>query len=111
MRRPNSMSKVRCGRDASRRRGMTLAELLVATTIMLMIATAVGTLASAVHSTNDFCHGYIVASQHARVVLSRIERTIQSATANEQFPGCLVVAEQAGSQALPSTLVVWSPTG
>jgi prepilin-type N-terminal cleavage/methylation domain-containing protein len=93
-----------------RRRGLTLAELLVATTIMLMIATAVGTLASAVHSTNDFCRGYTVAAQHARVALSRIERNIQTATANEQFPGCLVLTEQAGPDALPTTLVVWSPT-
>ena len=92
------------------RRGLTLAELLVAATIMLMIATAVGTLASAVKSTNDYCHGYTVAAQHARVALSRIERAVQTATASEQFPGCLVVTEQAGSQELPSTLVVWSPT-
>jgi prepilin-type N-terminal cleavage/methylation domain-containing protein len=107
---------VKMGRKKSlaivgRRRGLTLAELLVATTIMLMIATAVGTLASAVHSTNDFCRGYTVAAQHARVALSRIERSIQTATASEQFPGCLVVTEQAGSDALPTALVVWSPTG
>jgi prepilin-type N-terminal cleavage/methylation domain-containing protein len=93
------------------RRGLTLAELLVASTIMLMIATAVATLASTVHSTNDFCQGYVVSAQHARVALSRIERTVVGATANEQFPACIVVTEQAGSQTLPSTLVVWSPAG
>lgn len=92
------------------RSGLTLAELLVASTIMLMIATAVASLAATVHSTNDFCQGYTVAAQHARVTLSRIERAINGVVANEQFPGCLVVAEQAGSQTLPSTLVVWSPT-
>jgi prepilin-type N-terminal cleavage/methylation domain-containing protein len=93
------------------RRGLTLAELLVATTIMLMIATAVATLAASVHSTNDFCKGYVVSAQHARVVLSRIERSVQKSVASEQFPGCLVVTEQAGSQELPSTLVVWCPSG
>jgi hypothetical protein len=93
------------------RSGLTLAELLVASTIMLMIATAVATLASTVHSTNSFCQGYVVSAQHARVALSRIERAVVGATANEQFPGCIVVTEQAGSQTLPSTLVVWSPTG
>jgi hypothetical protein len=82
--------------------------LLVATTIMLMIAMAVATLGDSVHSTNDFCNGYTVSAQHARVALSRIERAVQSATANEQFPGCIVVTEQAGSQELPSTLVVWN---
>lgn len=95
----------------SLRRGLTLAELLVATTIMLMIAGAVATLAATVQSTNDFCRGYTTAGQHARVALSRIERALRQAVANEQFPGCIVVAEQAGGQSLPSTLVVWSPTG
>jgi prepilin-type N-terminal cleavage/methylation domain-containing protein len=92
-----------------RRRGLTLAELLVASTIMLMIATAIGTLTATVHSTNDFCRGYVVSAQHARVALSRIERSLTGAVANEQFPGCIVVTEQAGSQTLPTTLVVWSP--
>ena len=92
------------------RRGLTLAELLVATSIMLMIATAIGTLAATVQTTNSFCQGYTVSAQHARVVLSRIERTVQAATASEQFPGLIVVPEQAGGQELPSTLVVWSPT-
>lgn len=93
------------------RRGLTLAELLVATSIMLMIAAAVGTLASAVQSTNDFCRGYTVAGQHARVALNRIERALSQAIANEQFPGCLVVSEQTGGETLPMTLVVWNPTG
>src|SRR5437773_6120741 len=94
----------------AKRRGMTLAELLIAATIMLMIAAAVGTLASAVKSANDYCKGYTTSAQHARVALSRMERAMMNAYANEQFPGCLVVAEQAGSQTLPNTLVIWNPT-
>ena len=94
----------------SRRNGLTLAELLVATTIMLMIAGAVASLTATVQSTNDYCRGYTVAGQHARVALSRIERALARAQATEQFPGCLVLSEQAGSQILPDTLVVWSPT-
>lgn len=93
------------------RHGLTLAELLIASTIMLMIATAVASLAATVHTTNGFCQGYIVAAQHARVALSRIESAVQSATTSEQFPGCFVVTEQAGSEQLPSTLVVWRPSG
>ena len=95
-------------RAKNRRGGLTLAELLVAATIMLMIAAAVGTLASAVKSTNDYCNGYTTA-RTARVALSRIEHAVANAYANEQFPGCLVVAEQAGSSTLPNTLVVWYP--
>jgi prepilin-type N-terminal cleavage/methylation domain-containing protein len=105
-------------RKGHARRGLTLAELLVATTIMLMIATAVATLAATVHSTNSFCHGHTVAAQHGRVALSRIQRTVESAIASEyrpgdnvdqQFPGVLVVSEQVAGQELPYTLVVWRP--
>jgi len=98
-------------RTIRRRRGLTLAELLIATTIMLMIAAAVGTLAATVHSTNSFCQGQVVCAQHARVALNHIERAVTAATANEQFPGFLVVSEQVGTETLPNTLVVWSPTG
>ena len=56
---------MRCRRF--KRRGLTLAELLVAATIMLMIAAAVGTLAAAVKSTNDYCNGYTTSGQHARI--------------------------------------------
>src|SRR5438046_4089558 len=69
-----------------KRRGLTLAELLIAATIMLMIAAAVGTLASAVKSANDYCKGYTTSAQHARVALSRMERAMMNAYANEQFP-------------------------
>ena len=79
----------------TKRRGLTLAELLVAATIMLLIAAAMGTLASTVKSTNEYCQGYTLSAQHARVALSRIERTVMGAYGNEQFPGCLIVAEQA----------------
>jgi hypothetical protein len=96
----------RCARS---RQGLTLAELLVAATIMLMIATAVASLAATVNATNSYCQGHTVAAQHARVVLSRIENAVEGAAASEQFPGCLVVTEQAGSAQLPSTLVVWKP--
>ena len=98
-------------RKLARRSGLTLAELLVASSIMLLIATAVATLASAVHSTNDYCRGYTVSGQHARVALSRIERAVLQAVKSESFPGFIVVTEQAGSQELPSTLVVWNPSG
>jgi hypothetical protein len=83
---------------------------LIATTIMLLIASGVATLATAVHSTNDFCRGYTTCGQHARVALSHIERAMSGATTSEAFPGCMVVTEQFGTQALPATLVVWFPT-
>ncbi len=88
-----------------------MAELLVATTIMMMIAGAMAMLSMAVHSSNDHCRGQLDCAQHARIVLARIEQAMEAAVASEQFPACLVVTEQAGSQELPHTLVIWSPTG
>lgn len=93
------------------RRGLTLSELLIASTIMVMIAAAVATLGATAHSSNDHCQGQTVAAQHARVALQRIEYAVEQAVASEQFPVCLVVAEQVGAQKLPDTLVVWSPAG
>jgi hypothetical protein len=98
-------------RRPSCRRGLTLGELLIAATIMLMIAAAAASLAATVHATNSYCQGHVVSAQHARVALSRIELAVVSAKANEQFPGCYIVTEQYGSQQIPSTLVVWSPSG
>src|SRR5688572_22199926 len=91
------------------RRGLTFAELIVATTIMVIIASAVATLSMAVHSTNSHCQGQTTAAQHARIALQRIQQAVEGAVSSEQFPVCLVVAEQAGGQLLPDTLVVWSP--
>ena len=91
------------------RRGLTFAELIVATTIMVLIASAVATLGMAVHSTNSHCQGQTTAAQHARIVLQRIQEAVEEAASSEQFPVCLVVAEQAGGQQLPETLVVWRP--
>lgn len=93
----------------SRRRGLTLAELLIATTIMVLIAGAMAMLSTAVHSANDHCRGQLELAQHARIALARIERALHTALANEQFPGCLVVSEPISGQDLPQTLVVWSP--
>jgi prepilin-type N-terminal cleavage/methylation domain-containing protein len=100
----------RCGRRC-RPRGLTLTELLIASTIMLLIGAAISMLASTAHSTNHYCRGQTEAAQHARVVLDRVDQAMQNAVASELFPACLVVSEQAGLEALPQCLVVWSPRG
>ena len=92
-----------------RRRGLTLTELLVASTIMIMIAGAMSMLAMTVHSSNDHCQGQTIAAQHGRVVLQHIARAVAGATANEHFPGAIVVEERIGSLRLPQTLVIWLP--
>jgi hypothetical protein len=96
---------------AARRRGLSLTELLIAGTIMAMLAGGMGTLVMTVHSTNDYCRGQAIAAQHARVTLDRIDRAVRLAHTSESFPGCLVVREAVGGHDFPDTLVVWSPTG
>jgi Tfp pilus assembly protein PilW len=90
---------------------MTLTELLIAGTIMTMLAAGMGTLVLTVHGANEYCRGQSVAAQHARVALDRIQRAVRTAEASEQFPGCLVVSEAVGTWDFPDTLVVWSPSG
>lgn len=90
---------------------MTLLELLIATSIMAIIVGTLGTLARGVQMGNECAQGYGAATQHARVALERIGRAVAGATANEQFPGVLVLAEQVGTWRFPDTVVIWHPTG
>lgn len=94
-----------------RRRGLTLTELLIASTVMTMIAGGMGTLVMTVHATNEYCRGQSLAAQHARVATDRMQRAIRGATASDDFPGCLVVAAEVGAWDFPDALVVWSPIG
>jgi prepilin-type N-terminal cleavage/methylation domain-containing protein len=91
------------------RRGMSLPELLAAMTILLLIAGALGSVASAVRSSNAYCSGQSQAAQHARVALVRIEHHLSTAMANEQFPGCRVFATSVSGSTYPDTIVIWKP--
>ena len=93
------------------RRGLTLTELLVAATIMVMIVGAMSMLAMTVHSANNHCQGQSLAAQHGRVVLDHLSRTINTAASSEDFPGFVVITEQLGSSKFPDTLAVWLPEG
>ncbi|WP_238397601.1 type IV pilus modification PilV family protein [Anatilimnocola aggregata] len=96
-------------RKGSPRRGLSLPELLASMTILILIAGSLGSVATAVRSSNSYCSGQTQAAQHARVTLSRIERNLSTCTANEQFPGCRVFATTVSGSAFPDTLVVWKP--
>jgi hypothetical protein len=93
------------------RRGLTLTELLVASTIMVMIVGAMSMLAMTVHSANDHCQGQSLAAQHGRVALDHIARSISDATASEDFPGFVVITEPIGSWKFPDSLAIWLPEG
>jgi hypothetical protein len=90
---------------------MTLLELMLAMTIMVMVIGAMGGLARTVQQGFEYSEGYGIATQHARVVLERIADDVCKATANAKFPGCIVVADLVGSESYPDALVVWRPSG
>ena len=96
-------------RRATRRRGLTLAELLIVSAVMVLLAGTLATLAAAVQVSNEYHHGRGLMLQHGRVATGRIQRACDEATANEQFPGFVVFTETLGGWKYPDTLVVWKP--
>ena len=94
-----------------RRTGMTLVELLAASAITVLMVGTLGALSLAVQNTNQYQFSRSLSLQHAQVVILRLQRQLQRATANDQFPGFAVFAETVGSESFPNTLVVWTPAG
>ncbi|MBN2023935.1 MAG: hypothetical protein JW809_14220 [Pirellulales bacterium] len=90
---------------------MTLIELLMACAVMVIIAGTVGGLAKTVLTGSEYADGQGLAAQHAQVTLERIGRIVREATANESFPGAVVLAETVSGWQYPDTLVVWHPSG
>ncbi len=80
-------------------------------TIMLMVVGTMGALTRTVEQEFEYCDGYGAATQHARIALDRIAENVRRATANQNFPGCIVVAETENSYRYPDALVVWRPAG
>jgi hypothetical protein len=91
-------------------RGMTLAELLAVSCILVVMAGAMSALAIGVQESNQYNYQHGVSLQHAQVTLQRIQHTLNSATANATFPAFLIFADTVGVQLYPDTLVVWNPT-
>jgi len=101
--------------DESRRRcapaGLTLVELMAAITILALVVGTLGVLSKGVQESYRYAEDYSAVTQHARVALERIAAAVREASANEQFPGAIVLADEEGSWRFPDTLVVWRPDG
>lgn len=92
--------------------GLTLIELMLAMVVLSMVIGTLASLGTGVERSYEFTEGYGTATQHARVALDRMTRAVTRATANEKFPGFIVLAERENtSWRFPDTLVVWSPSG
>ncbi len=93
------------------RRGLTLVELMIASAILAIMVGALSGLALTVQTANEHGSGQNLATQHARVTLERIERSLHAAHANASFPGFAVFSDSVGGWTFPDTLVVWQPSG
>lgn len=93
------------------KRGLSLAELLVASAVMGIICVSFGTLAMSVQMANEYSQEKNLVGQHARVILQRIERTLQSAHATESFPGMVPITYYYSNFDFPQAIAVWDPAG
>ena len=76
-----------------------------------MVVAVIAAVAQGVQTSFEYSEAYGTATQHARVALERITRAVDGATANQQFPGVLILPDQDGTWTFPATLVVWHPSG
>lgn len=91
--------------------GMSLVELLIALAIMGVMGAMVAGLGQAATSGWRYGQGHADATQHARVSLERMMRTVREAYATADYPGCAVLYTEVGSWRFPDTLIVWAPEG
>jgi len=94
---------------SNQRLGVTILELMMAVAVVAMLMVALAGLSMTIQDGAKFNQGYGEAAQHARVVKARVTRTVNAATATEDYPGAIVVDETVGGWQFPDTLVVWSP--
>jgi len=93
------------------KRGLSLAELLVASAVMGIICLSFGTLAMSVQMANEYSQEKNLMGQHARVILQRVQRAMQESHATESFPGILPISYYYASYDFPQAIAVWDPTG
>lgn len=93
------------------KRGLSLAELLVASAVMGIICLSFGTLAMSVQMANEYSQEKNLIGQHARIILQRIERTVQGAHATESFPGIVPITYYYSNYDFPQAIAVWDPEG
>ena len=98
-------------RRTGQRQGLTLVELLVGIMVTAMIAAALATVTYSVENLTQVAGGLSDVTQHARVSLSVVERSIGESHASGAFPGMAVFSVEVNGSRYPDTLVVWRPDG
>lgn len=89
---------------------MTLLEMITAMSIMVMVIGTLAALARSVEESFEYGDAYGTVTQHARVFQERLNRMVAQASANEQFPGFIVITTTESTWSFPDTLVIWHPS-
>ncbi len=105
----NHRHTIRRGKSA--RRGLTLVELMIASSIMTIMCGAMAALAIALDQSSEYNYGRATALQNARVTLERINRMVATAYAAPNHPGVAVYVDTLNTYRYPDTLIVWQPNG
>ncbi|GAB6165848.1 hypothetical protein JCM19992_18480 [Thermostilla marina] len=92
-----------------RRRGLTLIELLIAISLMLLIVTALAALQSSSVEVYGQASARRTLIEDGQRLVERIRRTVEHAQANENYAGAWVVSESVAEDLFPVALVVWAP--
>lgn len=103
VRQPRSRNR----RSRALRAAFTLAEVLVASTVSVLIAGAMAVMADGIQQTASYTFAQETAHQHARVALERIQNAVSGAAATNDNPPAAVLADISGVYTFPETLVVW----
>ncbi|RIK79257.1 MAG: hypothetical protein DCC68_13630 [Planctomycetota bacterium] len=106
-RRSNPKTRTRRCSMRAGRGGFTLAEVLVASGITVMIAGAMAVMATGVEQTARYTFALEEAHQHGRVALERIQSAVQGAASSSTNPPAAVLADVSGAYTFPETLVAW----
>ena len=83
---------------------------MVAIAIMGIMAAALSTLGATVQMANQYATEQGISTQHARVLIERVQRNLSRAHANESFPGFVAIPYTKGGVTYPQALVIWEPT-
>ncbi|MEA1950891.1 MAG: prepilin-type N-terminal cleavage/methylation domain-containing protein, partial [Planctomycetota bacterium] len=82
-------------------RGMTLVELLLASSIMVLAVAAIASLGNATQTGANYSNGHNEIVEQARMIAARIKRTVEGATTSDEFPGFIVIGATVDGHRFP----------
>ena len=91
------------------RRGMTLPELAISLSILLMVGAATASLSKAGRLAMEQAELMDLQARTSRMALQQIRSNVERSHGNTDFPAAVVFTTSVGGQTFPDTLVLWRP--